>query len=545
MKPTKQQNAIIDFPGSAVVIASPGSGKTFVISEKIRKQLRELSEFQGVIAISYTNKSSAELQRRCLANGLPPKNSFFGTIDKFCISEIIIPFGKQVIGLPSREIKVKTISNLNEEQQADLSWYSKETTFETMTSEHITTLSNIFRNGLIVLEAVGLLAEYLLKKSTSCKKYLSSRYKFIYIDEYQDSGLSQHKIFLEIKNLGVTAIAVGDLNQSIYEFSGRSSKYLEELSNDTGFKLFHLDKNHRCHDSIINYSNYLLNSRTTLVQVDEIVVHYSRISGDERAIANWIDVNIDKISKKYGIQDKSQIAILCKSNRTCEIVNSSMKTPHRYIVATDLDYDMNAWSSIFSSLLKYYYGSLKYFVEVVEQYASYEKIRGQSKKELNEARALIDAFKGSSETSIDLIASEFSKIADIIAPNSESQASFEMLLDVLRNEDSKKSYMESSNEEVSILTLHKAKGLEFDVAINLDLYEWIFPQKLPGPNNDFQNPVFSNFTQDMNLHYVGLTRAKKAALLLSSSYRTNYQGLRKPGSESEFLTINGIHRLRR
>lgn len=83
MKPTEQQNLIIDHEGCSVVIAAPGSGKTFVLSQKIKKNLKTLLDHQGVIAISYTNKASIELKNRSLSNGEDPKGSFFGTIDKF------------------------------------------------------------------------------------------------------------------------------------------------------------------------------------------------------------------------------------------------------------------------------------------------------------------------------------------------------------------------------------------------------------------------------------------------------------------------------
>src|SRR5688572_1120505 len=106
MTPTKQQELIIDAPGSLVIVANPGSGKTFVISEKIKLILPTLIEFKGVIAISYTNRASTELKNRSLKNGINPKASFFGTIDKFCISQIIVPFAKQLFGLPKAEILV-------------------------------------------------------------------------------------------------------------------------------------------------------------------------------------------------------------------------------------------------------------------------------------------------------------------------------------------------------------------------------------------------------------------------------------------------------
>jgi DNA helicase-2/ATP-dependent DNA helicase PcrA len=61
--PTPEQIAAIDYSNSLVAIAKPGSGKTFVLARKIRNVLSTLLDHQGVIAISYTNKSSEELRR--------------------------------------------------------------------------------------------------------------------------------------------------------------------------------------------------------------------------------------------------------------------------------------------------------------------------------------------------------------------------------------------------------------------------------------------------------------------------------------------------
>lgn len=91
---TKEQLDIINAEGNIVVIAVPGSGKTTTITYKIKKILSELDEYQGVIAISYTNKASNELKGRVMNISADLHNSFFGTIYSFYLSEIIIPFAK-------------------------------------------------------------------------------------------------------------------------------------------------------------------------------------------------------------------------------------------------------------------------------------------------------------------------------------------------------------------------------------------------------------------------------------------------------------------
>lgn len=70
------QKAAIDCPRSMVITACPGSGKTTVIVEKIRKELETLKPYQGIIGISFTIKSSKELGEKCRKNGANIKASF-------------------------------------------------------------------------------------------------------------------------------------------------------------------------------------------------------------------------------------------------------------------------------------------------------------------------------------------------------------------------------------------------------------------------------------------------------------------------------------
>ncbi|MGN6645844.1 MAG: UvrD-helicase domain-containing protein, partial [Cytophaga sp.] len=301
MTPSQQQQQIIDYDSNAVIIAAPGSGKTFVVSKKIEGILKSLKDHEGLIAISYTNKASTELKERSLKNGINSKSSFFGTIDKFFISEIIIPFGKHMFGLPTKDIKVIKIENLEQEEKHNFDWFNPDLTIDKLLSENIDVLKQHFINGNILLNTVGVLANYIFSNSIACRKYIKAKYRYIFIDEYQDSGNNQHDIFIKINQLGIIGIAVGDLNQSIYEFSGKSSYYLDALTKKTEFQLFNLTKNHRCHSSIINYSNYLLDPNVQLLPIDKSRVCFFRIEGNEVSIAKWIDKFLMSIKTEFSV----------------------------------------------------------------------------------------------------------------------------------------------------------------------------------------------------------------------------------------------------
>ncbi|TOM44800.1 ATP-dependent DNA helicase rep, partial [Vibrio parahaemolyticus] len=70
----------------------------------------------------------------------------------------------------------------------------------------------------------------------------------------------------KIKELGLIATAVGDIDQSIYQFRGSQPKFLLALTKDNAnFQHFELDLNHRCHPSIVNYASRLLNPAYKLI----------------------------------------------------------------------------------------------------------------------------------------------------------------------------------------------------------------------------------------------------------------------------------------
>src|SRR5690606_13000787 len=146
-------------------------------------------------------------------------NYFFGIIDKFYISEIIIFFSKHLFdkGEPL-EVKDSYADNPKYETLKELKKGWDDST--------IKLLRESLQEGLIFLDILGETALYILNEVPQCLLYLKAKYTHIFIDEYQDCGEIQHEIFLKLVNQGINGIAVGDLDQAIYAFSDRYSRFL-------------------------------------------------------------------------------------------------------------------------------------------------------------------------------------------------------------------------------------------------------------------------------------------------------------------------------
>ena len=545
MEATAIQNSIIESGGNTVVMASPGSGKTYVISEKIKKILGDDSmlNYQGVIAISYTRKASGNLKQRTLVDGVWSKNSFFGTIDSFCLTQIVLPFGCFVMGYANCEVAPVAYSDLTEQQRADFRWLTaghppycdiKEPTWKLF--------YGLYREGKVMIESLELLALHILKECPACWKYIKARYKYIFIDEYQDADEYTNGILLELIDLGIIGNVVGDVNQSIFGFAHKSSKYLTALEKYPDFTSFRLARNFRCSAPIINYSNRLMDKNCTLIETDKEGVELIEVDGAEEKVAKYIDEYIKTDCEKYGVMDMSGVAILVKNRRTQELIDQNLETPHRVIESTDLDADLNPRSRLYGLLLQYYLDATMRFMSIIDEFLDYDELTNNERRRLEELKEEIRSVN-MNETE-DELPRLFKAVGDIILPEYDEGNASNHLEKVLSDKGMLDTYRPITGGEVLIMTLHKSKGLEFDIVYHLNLNQWELPFQVV-ENGDFENPSYPNWDQDLDLHYVGVTRAKKACFMFTNSKRRNSCDMIKNSYPSVFLTLNGVNKLRK
>ena len=518
-EPTKEQKAILNHDGNIVVTANPGSGKTYTIVEKIGDVLSELPSYKGVIAISFTNKASDELKKRCKRKGIDTKHSFFGTIDKFYISEIIIPFASHLTYVMP-EYQVTEFCK----EESD---YSKLRTITgDLTKEQETLLEKALSEGKIFLDISGETAMYIMNKVPGAIKYLQSRYSHVFIDEYQDCGKIQHDIFLALCKAGVVGVAVGDVNQAIYGFSNRFPRYLLELIGNPKFKHFELSKNHRCHPSISEYSLCLFGISKEILE-DKSVFRVS-IKGNEVDIANKIDLAIPKIKEKYNINKNNQIAILCRGSGTIQILDKAIETPHKVFNETPLDRDNSEWGRLFRSLLVAKFEPDIFPVDYAEQLFSEEL---DPEKYRNALMWCDKIFKSSSENMLDVL-DEFEKIANLVYPGKKDKRALELLQEIIKDKELLKNYIPAKESEITIMTLHKSKGLEFNIVFHMDMYKYIISDEW-GDAEEIK--------QLLNLHYVGVTRAIDACYIMNGTkrFRAKHNDFYK-AEPSSFLDLKGL-----
>ena len=523
--PTPEQQVAIGHEGNMVITACPGSGKTAVVVEKIRRKLPGLKAYQGVIDITFTVKASEELKSRCKKNAFDAKQSFFGTIDSFCLKEIIYPFISRVWGRTEHELKPVFRNDLSQPERNALNGFDGTTrSFHEYMPEFI----RQYQSGRILMNATGLIARYVLDHSSACRRYLAAKYDSVFIDEYQDSSESQHHLFTRLVSLGMTGIAVGDEDQSIYGFRGGSREHIEELKNDDGYAVFPILTNHRCHQSISNYARRLLDSQCALVPEDDLRVYRGHYTGTNVDLARLISRWVPNIKNNFEVANNSDIAILVKNNASVTQVSEGMTVPYRIYVDNPLTDIGGEHARLCTDLLRYRFDNQLTAESVLADNLSLPLAR----KKTCSIRELIKQVR---RCDIEELPTVFDLVAIAISSSGLPQTVLAALTTVLQNRDLVALYQPVNKEEVQVMTLHKSKGLEFDVVLHLDLYGWIFPIGNPDQYQEAYKPP--SWEQELNLHYVGITRAKKACILLTSGSRYSAQGHLIPSVPSIFLQL--------
>lgn len=544
MELTDAQKIIVEQDGNCVVLAAPGSGKTLVISEKIRRILlgEKLRDYQGVIAISYTRKAAKNLKDRVFASIPFDRNSFFGTIDGFCFSELIFPFLSHIWGGTQNELSVKSLTDLDEDNQNLFLWIKDKRDLCSITEEEWGMLQELYyEEGFVLVETLGLLACKIIKESVACRNFLKARYCYIFIDEYQDADIYTSLLFDELVSIGLYGIAVGDVKQSIFGFDKKNSKYLQDLVDRGDFHYFPLDKNFRCSPSIVNYSNRLMDSDAVLLPARQIDVHLVRLDGEESVVSSFLSSNIVSCCKRYQVKKLSEVAILAKRNDYLDLIASNLSLPYRMFQTTGLDNDSNICSSFYAALLRFYYDGSITFLETLEDFVDIEMLTRYERKRLQQLKVQLCSLN--LPIDVELFIDYCSELAKIVFPNVPNDVPNSVLKQVIEDEKSLGSYKPFNDDEVNLMTLHKSKGLEFDLVFHLNLHEWVLPQKRP-INSDFNHCEYLSWQQDLDLHYVGITRAKKGCYLVVNSKRLSSRNTIVRGKDSEFLSLNGVEYLR-
>lgn len=290
-----QKDAVEHFEGPLIVLAGPGSGKTRVITYRIARLMQRGVHADEILALTFTNKAAREMSERVhgLLKGIQVQVS---TFHSFC-ARLLRRFPDQV-GLKGNF----TIMDSTDQVQL-VRRIMKDIGFDTSTLDPRRVLNRISnsRNNLISAEAfrhnyeerVGdpidavvyeVFPEYelqvlnqnsvdfdalllhvvdILSSNDEMREFLDRTYRYVLVDEYQDTNLAQYRIVRGLSMIFPNLCATGDPDQSIYGWRGARPENLSQFENDfPQAKVVSLDQNFRSTAAIVRCADELISHNT-------------------------------------------------------------------------------------------------------------------------------------------------------------------------------------------------------------------------------------------------------------------------------------------
>ena len=288
----EQKEVVEHIEGPLLVEAGPGSGKTRVLTERIRNLLTSVPGHFRVLALTFTNKAADEMRDRLQDLGDDRERAFIGTLHSFCLN-LLTERGKLVgvEGIPNifeqfkdrKDVLLKAIDEdpfLSDEigqiedskdrnRQID-KWLmgiyhikSHPITCAVIEDELIKRVLDAYEAGMRACNAYDfddllLLTYRLLVENPKLADLYRRLYRFVCIDEAQDMNEAQYAVICALCGEGYkNVIMVGDPRQSIYGFNTSSPEYMERFGVEFGAKRVELTANYRSSKAIVRLAQSL------------------------------------------------------------------------------------------------------------------------------------------------------------------------------------------------------------------------------------------------------------------------------------------------
>ncbi|WP_435094103.1 UvrD-helicase domain-containing protein [Clavibacter michiganensis] len=320
-----EQRAAVDEHGNVLLIACPGSGKTRTLIHKVAAELEALtSPREFVIAITYTHRAADEIEDRIAAMGINTDQLWIGTIHSFCIEWIIRPYsiyhpelarGYRVLDAHEAEKLIETVcvGSRPRVRPYDCGYHytagsrvlqvqdtRKHGAVEIVLQRYVDLLRS---QNLIDFEHILLYAWQLVNTVPKIPELLSRMFRFVAVDEYQDTRDTQYDILISILRAGgdqTRAMFVGDPNQSIFASLGGFAIELPDLQKRSGmtFRLMELAANYRSTERIIDYYSYFRVDGSEIYPAASHASHRGELTFNNTVTRDDLEVEVARLIRR-------------------------------------------------------------------------------------------------------------------------------------------------------------------------------------------------------------------------------------------------------
>ncbi|MCB9018603.1 MAG: UvrD-helicase domain-containing protein [Prevotellaceae bacterium] len=363
-----QRQAVIYNEGPSLVIAGAGSGKTRVLTYKIAGLLQQGYSPSSILALTFTNKAAKEMKERIAgivgaetANrlwmgtfhsifyrilrmesdkiGFPDNFTIYDSADSKNLLKTIIK-GMKLDEKTYNPNKVHArISQLKNNLVTPQSYMSRNDLHEADMHARMPLIKDIYttytnrclKAGAMDFDDLLLYTNILFRDNPGVLFKYQNWFKFILVDEYQDTNFAQHLIIKKLADRHHKVCVVGDDAQSIYSFRGANiENILKFRENYPECKLFKLEQNYRSTQSIVNAANSLIDKNKE--QIKKNVFSENSEGNPIKVISSYSDTEESNIvanailaMHKAENFDFKDFAILYRTNAQSRVLEEAMR----------------------------------------------------------------------------------------------------------------------------------------------------------------------------------------------------------------------------
>lgn len=598
MKLNPQQiEAVTHFEGPALVLAGPGSGKTRVLTNRIISLIKEKNVSRdNILCVTFTNKAAREIKERISHSLNESENyvSWIGTFHSIC-SRILRKEGhlvgvgnnfviydssdqlsivKEVMKSQNLDIKkvnphavLGAISSAKNElvDEQEYSRMSHSFFYKNVAKIYPSYQKKLRENNALDFDDIIMLTVRLFEKYDLVLSKYQETFKYILIDEYQDTNKAQYVLSKMLAAKYNNLFVVGDMSQAIYSFRGADYRNILQLEKDyKNIKVYNLDQNYRSTKKILKGAVNVIKNNPSHIHLE---LWTDNDEGEDIDLFTGMNEHEESMYVCDSILRNSSLGLKFSDFAILYRTNAQSRTIEEYLIRSGIPYKIFGGVGFYARKeIKDLISYLKVFYNPKDS-VSWERIlntptRGvgdktiEKIKEANFDLDLIDQktkfpfsdlIKESDLHStlelLDLVLEKTNYINWINDGTDEALSRIEnikelrsvasqflLLSDFLENV----SLIESSNKAtgsdaaaVTLMTVHSAKGLEFEHVYMVGMEEGLFPH-----SQSLMNP--EEIEEERRLMYVAITRAKKK-LTLSNSKARLYFGNIQMNMPSRFL----------
>jgi DNA helicase-2/ATP-dependent DNA helicase PcrA len=600
-----QKEAVFHKKGPALVLAGPGSGKTRVITYRISALIDSGVRPWNICAITFTNKAADEMRQRVIAigvaagshistfhslcvrvlrryadkAGINPNFSIYDNADQSrCMKQAVKDCNLDSVNFPPARmldavsaLKNNLVTVVFFKADAD-DFFSKTLAriyehYERILSEH----NALDFDDLLMRTAL------LFDNCPDVCREIGERFKFLLIDEYQDTNYAQYKIAKSIVSGHNNIFVVGDPDQSIYRWRGADIRNILDFEKDwPGAVIISLEENFRSTPNILEPADKLIAVNKNRKEKKLIPTRQSgkdaviSVFEDEREEANAVAEKIKELAEEG--MPLSGMAVFYRVNASSRVLEEAFiknKIPYQVVRGVEfynrkeirdlLAYlkilanpsDENALLRIINTPSR---GIGKTTIDRLKAYAVSQGISffdGLKKAELIDSLPkaakikigdfvkMIERFKKDSSGKVAPLAERIfneSGLSELIKSSEpewkdktenvdelintaayyDQQAEQPSLVEYLQQISlvSDVDAYDTAAERVALMTLHAAKGLEFEDVFIIGLEDGLLPHERTNTGNE------DDLEEERRLFFVGITRAKTGLFISRARYRT-------------------------